>query len=98
MYVYTLLTYLQYHWCPTAFNVKAGLWISSIRYSRRRDGMAMNTKLTAGAIVHVVSINCPSSMNRLVCLLRVRVVIMYSTVVVIISIIISAWSRKKFHC
>jgi hypothetical protein len=28
--------------------------------------MAMNTKLTAGAIVHVVSMNCPSNMNRLV--------------------------------
>jgi hypothetical protein len=24
-------SYLQYHWCPIAFKVKAGLWISSIR-------------------------------------------------------------------
>jgi hypothetical protein len=62
-------SYLQYHWCPTALSVRAGLWISSIRYSRRRDGMAINTKITAGAIVHVVSISCPSSMNRLVFLL-----------------------------
>jgi hypothetical protein len=43
--------------------------------------MAINTKIIAGAIVHVVSISCPSSMNRLVCLLRASVVIMYSTVV-----------------
>lgn len=28
----------------------------------------MNTKMIAGAIVHMVSIICPSKMNRLVCL------------------------------
>lgn len=91
-------SYLQYHWCPTALRVRAGLWISSIRYNSRRDGMAMNTKITAGAIVHIVSISCPSNMNRLVCLLRASIVIMYNTVVVIISIIISAWSWKKISC
>lgn len=82
-------SYLQYHWCPTAFSVNAGLWISSIRYRSRRDGMAMNTKMIAGAIVHVVSIICPSNINRLVCLFRIRVTIMYDTVMVIIDIIIS---------
>ena len=58
-------SYLQYHWCPTAFNVRARLWILSIRYNSRSDGMAMNTRITVGAIVHV-SISCPR-MNRLVC-------------------------------
>lgn len=60
--------------------------------------MAMNTKIIAGAIVHVVSIICPSSINRLVCLFRIRVIIMYDTVAVIISIIISTWSWKKTSC
>jgi hypothetical protein len=37
-------------------NVITGLWISSIMYNNRRDGIAMNTRMTAGAIVHMVSI------------------------------------------
>lgn len=49
----------------------------------------MNTRMIAGAIVHVVSISCPSSMNRLVCLFQSRVVIMYITVVMIINMIIN---------
>ena len=31
-------------------------------------GIEINTKITAGAIVQMVSIICPSRMNRLVCL------------------------------
>jgi hypothetical protein len=91
-------SYLQYHWCPTAFRVIVGLWISCIRYRSHRVGIAMNTRMIAGAIVHVVSISCPSNMNRLVCLFQIRVIIMYITVVTIISIIISAWSWKKISC
>lgn len=52
----------------------------------------MNTRMIAGAMVHVVSIICPSNINRLVCLFRIRVIIIYDTVVVIISMIISTWS------
>lgn len=48
--------YLQYYWCPTAFNVKTGLCTSSIRYSSRRDGFAMSTKMLAGVIVQMVPI------------------------------------------
>jgi len=32
-------------------NVITGLWISSIMYNNRRDGIAMNTRMTADAIV-----------------------------------------------
>ena len=60
--------YLQYHWCPNAFNVKTGLCTSSIKYSNRREDIAINTKIIAGAIVQMVSIICPSKMNCLVCL------------------------------
>ena len=42
---------------------------SSIKYSSRRDGTAINTKMTAGATVQIVPIICPSRINRLVCLL-----------------------------
>jgi hypothetical protein len=38
-------SYLQYHWCPTGFNVKTGLYTSSIRHSSCREGIAMNAKL-----------------------------------------------------
>lgn len=69
-------SYLQYHWCPIAFRVNVGLWISSIRYSSRRDGTAMKIRMMAGIIVHATSIICPSSMNRLTFLLRARVIIM----------------------
>ena len=49
-------SYLQYHWCSTAFNVKTGLCTSSIKYSSRREGIAINTKMIAGAMVQMVSI------------------------------------------
>jgi hypothetical protein len=67
--------HLQYHWCPTVFSVITGLWISSIRYNNRMDGIAMNTRINAGAIVHSVSIICPSKINRLVCLFWIILII-----------------------
>jgi hypothetical protein len=54
--------------------------------------------MIAGAMFRVVSIICPSTMNRLVWLFRIKVIIMYDMVVVIISIIISTWSWKKSNC
>ena len=57
------------------FTVITGLWISSIKYNRRRDGIAINIKVTAGAIVQIVSIIYPSSMNRLVCLFWIILII-----------------------
>jgi len=62
----TGLVLLQYHWCPTAFSVITGLSISPIKYNSRRDGIAVSTQMTAGAIVEMVSIICPSRMNLLV--------------------------------
>lgn len=58
----------------------------------------MNTKMMAGAIVQMVSIICPSKMNRLVCLFLIILTIVYITVVMIINMIISAWSWKKINC
>ena len=58
---------LVYHWCPTAFSVNTGLlWTSSIKYNNRRDGIAIDTGMIIGAFVQMVSIVCPSRMNRLV--------------------------------
>lgn len=58
----------------------------------------MNTKMIAGAMVQMVSIIWPSRMNRLVCLFWMILIIVYMTVVMIISIIIRAWSWKKISC
>jgi len=54
---------LQYHWCPTASSVNTGLWNSSIKYNNRKDGTSMSTRMVAG-VVQMVSIICPSRMNR----------------------------------
>ena len=54
----------------------------------------MNTKIIAGATVQIVSIICPSKMNCVVCLYWIILTIVYNTVVIIISMIISAWSWK----
>ena len=43
-------------------------------------------------IIQIVSIICPSRMNRLVCLFWMIRVIVYNTVVITINIIIRAWS------
>jgi len=82
---------IQYHWCPTAFSVSAGLWNLSIRFISHRNGIAVITRMIAGAVVQIVSIICPSSMNCLVYLFQVSIIIMYITVVIIISIIIRVW-------
>jgi hypothetical protein len=62
-------------WFPTFFSVITGLWISSIKYNSRRDGIAINTKMIAGAIVQTVSIICPSNINHLVCLFWIILII-----------------------
>jgi hypothetical protein len=60
-----------------------------MRYNRRREGTAMNTKITAGIIVQATSIICPSSIKRLMFLLKASVIIIYATTVIIIVIIIN---------
>ena len=51
-----------------------------------------------GAMVQMVSIICPSKMNRPVCLICITLIIVYITVVIIIIMIIRAWSWKKISC
>jgi len=41
----------------------------SFKYCSCRDVIAINTKMTAGAVVKMVSIICPSKINHLVCFL-----------------------------
>jgi hypothetical protein len=52
----SVYSYLQYHWCPIALIVRLGFLVSSVKYRRRRDGRAKNRRITAGKIVHTVSI------------------------------------------
>jgi hypothetical protein len=52
----SVYSYLQYHWWPIVLIVKFGLLTSSVRYRRRSDGIARNSKIIAGKIVHTVSI------------------------------------------
>ncbi len=48
-------SYDQYHCRPIALMEVWGFGISSIRYRRRSDGRARNTRISAGRIVHTVS-------------------------------------------
>lgn len=85
-------SYDQYHWCPIDFTDNSGKLISSSKYSNRSDGSAMKIRVTAGAIVQISSIVCPSSKNRLMYLLKNNIIMIYVTIRVIISKIIMAWS------
>lgn len=91
-------SYFQYHWWPIDFKVSEGLQISSRRYRSRREGRAINTRVTAGIMVQIISINCPSRRNRLIYLLKNSVNIKYPTRIVIIVKIIRVWSWKKDSC
>ena len=63
-------SYLQYHWCPIDFKVIKGLFNSSNKYNKRKEGKAIKIKVIAGKIVQINSIICPSSKNRLIYLLK----------------------------
>jgi hypothetical protein len=52
-----------------------GCGFRRIKYSSRRVGFSMNTRMNAGAIVHKVSIIFPSRINRLVCLFWIILII-----------------------
>jgi hypothetical protein len=69
-----------------------------MRYNNRSDGTAMNTRITAGVIVQVTSVICPSNINRMMFLLKVSVIIIYATTLMIILMIISAWSWNEINC
>jgi len=53
----------QYHWCPFTFIVILGFEVSSMRYKIFIDGSAMKRSITAGRMVQIVSISCPSIKN-----------------------------------
>jgi len=61
----------------------------SPKHNSRRDRIAINTKIIAGAIVQIVSSICPQ-MNRLVCLFWIILITVYNTIIMIINIIIKA--------
>ena len=46
---------VQYHWCPTTIIDKSGDHTSSLAYNIVNDGIAINTKITLGNIVHIIS-------------------------------------------
>ena len=46
----------------------------------------------------MVSVICPSKINRLFCLFWIILIIVYITVLMIINIIIRVWSWKKIDC
>ena len=81
-----------------AFKVILGLFTSSRRYRRRREGRAIKIRIMAGKMVQMVSMFWCSSKNRLVSLLKNNVDIMYPTRVVIRINTSIAWSWKKINC
>lgn len=60
----------------------------------RREGRAISTKMTAGRMVHTISISWESRIYLLVSLVDTIAVIIYNTKVLIRSTIINAWSWK----
>jgi hypothetical protein len=72
-------SYLQYHWCPIVLIVTDGELISSVRYSSRSEGIARNNNVTAGRIVHTVSICCASIVVREVYLFVISIMNEYAT-------------------
>lgn len=56
MLLKSLYSYLQYHWCPIILIVKRGLFSSSIKYNRWREGRAMKLRIIVGIRVHTNSI------------------------------------------
>jgi len=91
-------SYDQYHWCPIVFTEIDGLLVSSNIYRIRNDGSAMKINIIAGVIVQINSIICLSSKFRLIILFKRIVPIMYDTEIIIIKIIIIAWSLNKINC
>ena len=49
------ISYSQYHWWASAFNVNSGFHVSSWRYRSRKDGIASVISIRAGRIVQRVS-------------------------------------------
>lgn len=69
-------SYDQYHWCPRTLIEIWELNISSVKYSKWREGIAMKINVIAGIIVQINSISCPSIIERLVKLFSIILIIM----------------------
>ncbi|CQB89021.1 hypothetical protein GCM10025768_28380 [Microbacterium pseudoresistens] len=52
-------SYFQYHCNPITLIVIAGVNTSSHKYNNMNEGKAINNNITAGKIVHIISITCP---------------------------------------
>lgn len=50
-------SYDQNHWCPKILIDKIGDLISSIKYNKWREGIAMKIRIIGGIIVQINSIN-----------------------------------------
>ena len=75
--------------------VSEGFANSSVRYRRRRDGSARNSRVIAGKTVQIVYTSCASIVNRDVYLFTSRVAEAYPTVVITNVRITSAWSWNE---
>lgn len=91
-------SYDQYHWWPTILIVNSGLFTSSNKYNKRKEGRAIKINVIAGSNVQINSINCPSNNKRLIILFKNKVLIIYPTITVIIMRITKVWSWKKISC
>lgn len=88
----------QYHWCPLTFIVILGFEVSSIRYKIFIEGRAIKRSITAGRIVQIVSISCPSMRNLWYLFLITIEIIMFSVMIVIRIRMIIEWSWKNNSC
>ena len=77
---------------PIAFKVILGFLISSVKYKRRSEGKARNSKIIAGRIVQIVSICWASIKYRLVNLFTIITYSAYETTVITRVKIIKVWS------
>jgi len=80
------------------FIVKFGVLVSSIKYRVFSEGIAMKISRTAGRIVQMVSISCPSIINLLKFFPMVVDNVKYNVIIVIKIKIIMAWSWKNMIC
>lgn len=74
-------SYLQYHWCPIDLIVIRGWFVSSNKYSNRKEGRAKKSKISAGATVQIVSIFCLSVIFKHENLLVIKIKDIYITIV-----------------
>jgi len=75
-------SYLQYHWCPKTFKVRAEPYEESKLYKIVNEGIAIATRMAAGATVQTDSRSCPSNSPRWVNLAPLRATIKYPTAVI----------------